>query len=510
MDTRCVRLLLVFTVIRIILLLDVHIFHCLDHYFNGFTSNYLQSAALRSILIQPTYTLSHIREALFLLRFNGGPLNYGKLYTSIRTMHLPPLCMALLEPVLTTIKSEPLQNLIIGFLMICVDLGVASSLFQIAGWAVSMQHDPNSNDAVSKWEQNLEPLIDPLIQPEHGWVFGIENSKTSQKKEEKKGEQLNDDDMTHHFVTIFDLPQLACMFYYCNPFTVLATCVAKEQTFQGILYLFLLLSIKNLIPHQGCEGKKPSVSMAAFFLSLLTYLEIYPVVFLIPMILLVKNSVKSNQEKNAKAMSLVGFFLLWTVILQALSGLLVGYKNLNLMWIKTYGHGYTLKEIPPNLKALWYLNVQVTHLFRPLYAMIFAGTPYIVILPLVTRLHRYPFVLVTMFAFVWIFYRTVITVPDISFALSVLVLSPKSLSRVRILTLISLLALPVPIVMYTFDYWLWLEPGSGNPNYMFFMGMAFETFFALIFLDFLMASLKRDKALRVTEKIFTKSLELHE
>lgn len=115
-----------------------------------------------------------------------------------------------------------------------------------------------------------------------------------------------------------------------------------------------------------------------------------------------------------------------------------------------------------------------------------------------------------MFAFVWIFYRTVITVPDISFALSVLVLSPKSLSRVRILTLISLLALPVPIVMYTYDYWLWLEPGSGNPNYMFFMGMAFETFFALIFLDFLMASLKRDKALRVTEKIFTKSLETHE
>ena len=108
---------------------------------------------------------------------------------------------------------------------------------------------------------------------------------------------------------------------------------------------------------------------------------------------------------------------------------------------------------------------------------------------------------ITLFIFLWIYYKSTITMPDVIFAFCLTVVSPKSLSRMGNASLVSLLAMPVPIVMYTYDYWMWLEPGSGNPNFMFFQCVAFQVFFAAFFLDFAIASMKHDKALRITEKI---------
>jgi phosphatidylinositol glycan class U len=68
-------------------------------------------------------------------------------------------------------------------------------------------------------------------------------------------------------------------------------------------------------------------------------------------------------------------------------------------------------------------------------------------------------------------------------------------------SMIALCSLPVPVILYVLDYHLWLESGSGNANYIFFQCLAYQVFVAVIFLDYLNASLQRDKALRMTEKI---------
>jgi len=80
-------------------------------------------------------------------------------------------------------------------------------------------------------------------------------------------------------------------------------------------------------------------------------------------------------------------------------------------------------------------------------------------------------------------------------------MSPRSLARINIISLIALCSIPVPVLLYILDYGLWLETGSGNANYIFFQCMAYNAFVVMIFLDFCGASLQRDKALRLTEKL---------
>ena len=67
-------------------------------------------------------------------------------------------------------------------------------------------------------------------------------------------------------------------------------------------------------------------------------------------------------------------------------------------------------------------------------------------------------------------------------------------------SIIALCSIAVPISLYVLDYGLWLETGTGNANYIYFQCLAYNAFVAMIFLDFTGASLRRDKALRLTEK----------
>ena len=67
-------------------------------------------------------------------------------------------------------------------------------------------------------------------------------------------------------------------------------------------------------------------------------------------------------------------------------------------------------------------------------------------------------------------------------------------------SLIACCGLAVPISLYTVNYWLWLDTGSGEANFVYFQCLAYSVLVALVFLQFCSATLKRDKALRLTEK----------
>lgn len=90
---------------------------------------------------------------------------------------------------------------------------------------------------------------------------------------------------------------------------------------------------------------------------------------------------------------------------------------------------------------------------------------------------------------------------DFNVALSLLCMSPRSMARMNIISLIAICSIAVPLLLYILDYSLWLETGSGNANYIFFQCLAYNAFVAIIFLDFVGASLQRDKALRMTAKL---------
>jgi len=81
-------------------------------------------------------------------------------------------------------------------------------------------------------------------------------------------------------------------------------------------------------------------------------------------------------------------------------------------------------------------------------------------------------------------------------------LSPRSLARLRpVPTLVALCALPIPFLLFCVSHGLWLETGSGEANFLYFQCLGYTVFVVQLTLEFTGASLRRDKALRVTEKI---------
>lgn len=72
------------------------------------------------------------------------------------------------------------------------------------------------------------------------------------------------------------------------------------------------------------------------------------------------------------------------------------------------------------------------------------------------------------------------------------------MSTVR--SLISLCAIAVPVLLYIVMYGLWLETGSGEANFLFFQCLAYNAFLGNILVEFCGACVRRDKALRITEK----------
>ena len=53
---------------------------------------------------------------------------------------------------------------------------------------------------------------------------------------------------------------------------------------------------------------------------------------------------------------------------------------------------------------------------------------------------------------------------------------------------------------------MWLVTGNGNPNYIFFQCFAYGLFVTIISMEFVSATVKRDKVLRMIEKGTMKEL----
>ena len=72
--------------------------------------------------------------------------------------------------------------------------------------------------------------------------------------------------------------------------------------------------------------------------------------------------------------------------------------------------------------------------------------------------------------------------------------------RMRDYVLVAFFALPVPILLFVTFHKMWLVTGNGNANYIFFQCYAYGMFVAMITLEFVNATVKRDKVLRMVEK----------
>lgn len=80
-------------------------------------------------------------------------------------------------------------------------------------------------------------------------------------------------------------------------------------------------------------------------------------------------------------------------------------------------------------------------------------------------------------------------------------MNPRSLARLKPLALVAPFAMAVPVTLYLVTYWLWIVPGNGEANFCFFQCIGYNVMVAALVINFVGASLRRDKALRVTARM---------
>jgi hypothetical protein len=98
-------------------------------------------------------------------------------------------------------------------------------------------------------------------------------------------------------------------------------------------------------------------------------------------------------------------------------------------------------------------------------------------------------------------FRPVATLYDLNVGVCLMLLSPRSLARMGVVkTLICACAIAVPVLLYLVLHWMWLETGSGEAYFLYFQCLAYNIFVANLLVEFCGASVRRDKALRLTEK----------
>lgn len=82
-----------------------------------------------------------------------------------------------------------------------------------------------------------------------------------------------------------------------------------------------------------------------------------------------------------------------------------------------------------------------------------------------------------------------------------MLLSPSSCARMQqIVTMVGIVGVGVPVSLYMVLHPLWLVSNAGEANFLFFQCLAYQILVANVLLQFVTASLQRDKALRMTAK----------
>jgi phosphatidylinositol glycan class U len=453
-------------------------------------ANVLHSPALASVSINSLYTVEHLREGIFLLDRSGAGAACAGLITVLdaayegSVFHLPPLILALFRPLFHATQSETMQDIIVGVMLVFADLVVAILVHYVTVFATC---NINAN---AKREARLEQKMDDKIRPKRAWIFGLDTWEKKKSTEQGIKEPV---------VQMTDIPQLCCLMYYCNPVAILVASCAPSPSFQGVINMFILIAVRMSILSNTIGAKRRAI-LSTLSLAFAAYMEPYHVVYLIPVSILIGRSNGGGSQLNrGLVVTTIASFFFWFGLLHAVSTLFV--EDYATVWAKTYGYVHGFFDMSPNMGLSWYFFIQMFDRFRRYFVAMFTLLQFIFVAPLTIRLRDYPIVLTTAFFLLGTLFKPLQTLYDAALGLALVAMEPRTVSRMGNASLVSIFAMVVPATLVVVFYWLWLETGTGNANYMFFQCLAYNVFLSIITLDYISATSKRDKALRLTEKL---------
>jgi len=488
-------------------------------------------------------------------------VGYSAIYTPGTRIVAPPLVVAFLGETFVCPGSTFLGVIRTLLLLIADGIGayciyhLGKRIFDAENRSNEAEMERHTESSENKKDKegkfNGDLVIPGILRPERGWIFGlpskilppdeclidekVTNGASANDKEQKDGNK--NDESTENIdtttstqidrepiIALIQIPIVTCILYYCNPISMLANATGSIRSLWDAL---LLLSFyyatmpPTRITKEGIPIKVPSATKAAISLALATYADAGYAVFLLPVLLwrgLVRcaqtpPTIKRAQHQDWKM--LLALYIFYLAGLHYFASLLVGGESReyikvmvqtilpNVAFVQQDGSG----SVPgPSMGLHWYMFVQMFDRFRPYFTVFVGGIPAMFAIPLVTRLHRYPSVLAATFQLLWAIFRPTTTVHTLILGFHLALLNPRTITRMRNPSLVSFFALPVPILLFMTFHRMWLVTGNGNPNYIYFQCFAYGLFVIIISMDFVSATVKRDKVRRMVENGTVKKL----
>ncbi|RXI01029.1 hypothetical protein DVH24_001263 [Malus domestica] len=302
-------------------------------------------------------------------------------------------------------------------------------------------------------------------------------------------------DTTLESIEVLPSGDIAALVYLWNPFTIVACVGLSTSPIENFAIILALYgACKRLVP------------LAAFGWVIATHLSLYPMILLIPMILLLgygpdtprkllllrrygeveDNSSSDSCQQQEKVINQselppvfswrpVGLFLLWAIMWSAYVLFLCGvsakqYGDLWEMFERMYGFILTVQDLSPNIGVLWYFFAEVFDFFRNFFLIVFQMNILFLIFPLAIRLKHRPCFLAFVYITISSMLKSYPSVGDSALYFGLLgwfvnELSGKSVEMRFSFCLFSVyvgISLLSPVM-----HNLWIWRGTGNANFYF-------------------------------------------
>ncbi|KAJ0908314.1 putative GPI transamidase subunit PIG-U [Helianthus annuus] len=295
----------------------------------------------------------------------------------------------------------------------------------------------------------------------------------------------------------FPAGDIAALVYLWNPLTII-TCLGYSTS--PIENLMIVLSL-----YGACRRL---VRLAAFGWVMASHLSLYPVILIIPLVLLIGSGLDTpprklflqpkhsdGYKKTSFSWRRVVLFFLWASAWALYVLLLCGislkeYSGLGEMFKRTYGFILSVEDLSPNIGVLWFLIF-----FRDFFLIVFHINILFMVLPLAIRLHHRPCFLAFVYIAISSILKSYPSVGDSALYLGLLGLFVNALADMQFSFFLfsgylgTLLLSPVMN-----NLWIWR--GTGNANFYFATAMAYACFQIILVVESVSSMLNHDRALK--------------
>ncbi|KXX83108.1 Phosphatidylinositol glycan anchor biosynthesis class U protein [Madurella mycetomatis] len=270
---------------------------------------------------------------------------------------------------------------------------------------------------------------------------------------------------------------IAAVFLF-NPFTV-ATCIGRSTS------VFTTCSILHAIA-KAVSGA-PFGAMVA--LSFASYLSMYPLLLLPPLLLLCydrqrpERAVKPGLKFAATNVSIVVGVL---AVLFQMSYLITGsWEFLR----STYGVQLTLSDLTPNVGLWWYFFIEMFDSFRSFFLAVFWLHLSCYVGGLSVRIRRQPLVVLTLLLGIFGIFKPYPSISDTSLFLAMVPLYRHVFPLMRYSFVIAAVIMYATFLGPAF-YYLWIYAGSGNANFFYAITLVWGLGQSLLVCDLMFAVLR--------------------